>query len=346
MGEPNHVPPRTVVVVTADDARRKRIAAAFAAFAEAGLVPLFIPLEQAARGGVGERTPVAAVVDFDGDPQMALAAAFHLRRSSPRMGIAVLAPSPGFPVPVEAVDLSLGPLVTGDDESVDELPRVALSMAEGLADDSASNRELRLRHQELRDITDSLARQSVHLIRLRNELAAEKKKFETVVNGAADGMAFYDTDGRLELVNPVARDLFFDLCHEPPLSLDDLDGRLCPLKADDRKGEEGLFEIRLGDRALRIHVIPVTDSDNRPAGTLISFVDVTRDREYERLKTDFTNMISHELRTPLTSIRAAVDNFLRGNLGEVSDRQRTFLELIARNVDRQQALIDDLLDLA
>ncbi len=337
---------RYVVIIVSDTARRERIEAAFNASPVEGLVPYCIPLEQAARGGIEERLTAAALIDFEPDPQLALAAAFHLRRSHPRLAIAALAPSPGYPIPVEALDLGLGPLVTDDDDSLAEFPQVALSMADGEGDDTTTNRELRLRHQELRDITDSLARQSVHLIRLRNELASEKKKFETVVNGAADGLAFYDTDRQLELVNPVARDLFFDLGDQPAMRLEELDEQLRPLRTEDRKEEENLFEIRLAGRSMRVQIITVTDSDAHPAGTLVSFVDVTRDREYERLKTDFTNMISHELRTPLTSIRAAVDNFLRGNLGEVSEKQRTFLELMARNVDRQQALIDDLLDLA
>jgi signal transduction histidine kinase len=342
-------PPRPLVplIVTDDIARRERIAEIFASFAAASFAPLFQGVAQTARASAPSGKEVAgAVIDCADDPMGAVAAAFRLRRELPGVGIALMAPSPGFPVPVEMVELSVGPLITGDDDGLSSLPNVILAMTEEETDDAASRRDLRLRHQELRDITDSLARQSVHLIRLRNELAAEKNKFETVINGAADGIAYYDNEGRLELVNPVARDLFFDLGSTAPTALDALLALLAERRVDARNESADAFEAAFGESTYRVRLSHVADSRGEPAGSLVSFVDVTGDKEYEKLKNDFTSMISHELRTPLTSIRASVDNFLRGNLGEVTDRQRKFLEMIARNVDRQQALIDDLLDLA
>jgi signal transduction histidine kinase len=107
-----------------------------------------------------------------------------------------------------------------------------------------------------------------------------------------------------------------------------------------------VLEIVINSATYRVRKISIDAGSEPGAGTILLFTDVTRDKEYDRLKSDFTSMISHELRTPLTSVRAAVDNFLRGNLGSITQKQEKFLNLIARNVDRQNRLIDDLLDLA
>ncbi|MBI4666839.1 MAG: hypothetical protein HY751_10575 [Nitrospinae bacterium] len=289
----------------------------------------------------------AAVVDFTSDPKAAALAAWRLRSISQEMGIAVIAPSGEFLVPVEVLELGLGPFVAWDDDGIASMPQMVLAMAEpgsGASSGIASQNVLRQRHQELRDITDSLARQSVHLIHLRNELAAEKSKLETIINGMTDGVVFFDISGKLETINPVASALF------PYLALgDEAKEQFVSRLMEGRQGElktGGYFDATITGRIYRVRVTEVAGAEGGPAGSLVMLTDITQDKEYERLKNDFTSMISHELRTPLTSIRAAVDNFMSGNLGDVTERQIRFLEMIKRNVERQQALIDDLLDLA
>ena len=81
-------------------------------------------------------------------------------------------------------------------------------------------------------------------------------------------------------------------------------------------------------------------------GRLTVFRDVTRERAVDRMKTEFVALVSHELRTPLTSIKGYVDLLLDGDVGEVGDQQREFLEVVSNNVERQAALINDLLDIS
>jgi len=98
-------------------------------------------------------------------------------------------------------------------------------------------------------------------------------------------------------------------------------------------------------RELELTSVPVR-AEAEFLGRLYAFRDVTRERESDRVKTEFLSMASHELRTPLTSIRGYVDLVLDGEAGEVSEHQREFLGVAKRNVDRLVKLVNDILDLS
>lgn len=68
-------------------------------------------------------------------------------------------------------------------------------------------------------------------------------------------------------------------------------------------------------------------------------------RKLDRMKDEFIALVSHELRTPLTSIRGYLE-LLQDDLesGPVTpEQQRDFLQVIDRNSDRLQRLVEDLL---
>ena len=62
------------------------------------------------------------------------------------------------------------------------------------------------------------------------------------------------------------------------------------------------------------------------------------------MKQQFISTVSHELRTPLTAIREGINIVLEGVAGRVKKKQKEFLELSKRNVDRLSMLINDVLD--
>jgi signal transduction histidine kinase len=66
-------------------------------------------------------------------------------------------------------------------------------------------------------------------------------------------------------------------------------------------------------------------------------------RRLGRLKDEFLALVTHELRTPLTSIAGFVEALLSGHAGELTDQQRQFLQIVARNSDRLGGLVNDLL---
>jgi two-component system phosphate regulon sensor histidine kinase PhoR len=78
---------------------------------------------------------------------------------------------------------------------------------------------------------------------------------------------------------------------------------------------------------------------------LVVFRDVTDVRRLETMRRDFVANVSHELRTPVTAVRSAAETLQGGAADDPRARQK-FLDAIARNAERLQRLIEDLLDLS
>ncbi len=99
-------------------------------------------------------------------------------------------------------------------------------------------------------------------------------------------------------------------------------------------------------RDLHLFSTPVRGPSGEEYGRLFAFRDVTHEREVDRMKTEFVSLVSHELRTPLTSIKGYVDLLLEGEVGDLAEEQREFLEIVGSNAQRLVALINDLLDIS
>jgi PAS domain S-box-containing protein len=78
----------------------------------------------------------------------------------------------------------------------------------------------------------------------------------------------------------------------------------------------------------------------------VGFVlDLTRQRESDRIKADFISMVSHELRTPLTSIHGSLGLLDSGVVGEIPSTAKNLVQIALKNSKRLGVLVNDLLDM-
>jgi len=98
-------------------------------------------------------------------------------------------------------------------------------------------------------------------------------------------------------------------------------------------------------RLLQAHGTPLKDESGLAMGTLLVFHDVTQFKRLERTRRDFVANVSHELKTPITSIKGFVESLLAGAIHE-PDNALNFLRIIARQTDRLNEIINDLLSLS
>jgi PAS domain S-box-containing protein len=80
-------------------------------------------------------------------------------------------------------------------------------------------------------------------------------------------------------------------------------------------------------------------------GSVVTYLDITKRREIERMKNEFISVVSHELRTPLTSIRGALGLVASGRLGALPDKSQRMLDIAVTNTDRLVRLINEILDI-
>jgi two-component system phosphate regulon sensor histidine kinase PhoR len=96
---------------------------------------------------------------------------------------------------------------------------------------------------------------------------------------------------------------------------------------------------------LHAHGTALRDGHRKRIGAVVVMNDITRLRRLERVRKDFVANVSHELKTPITSIKGFVETLLDGAMNDPEDARR-FLDIIARQAGRLNAIINDLLTLS
>ena len=194
---------------------------------------------------------------------------------------------------------------------------------------------------EIEDIARGLTRAATELRSRHERELRERSELAAVVETVSEGILQVDRTGRIVRVNPAGARLL----RLPP----DAAGRTVASmvrNADLRamlRGRAapgaGSGEVVLDDRRILVSTRTLRDG-----GAVMTLVDLTDLRRLEEVRRDFVANASHELKTPLTSIRGYTETLLADDLPEA--QRREFLRTVARNADRLQRVVDDLLDLS
>jgi two-component system phosphate regulon sensor histidine kinase PhoR len=111
-----------------------------------------------------------------------------------------------------------------------------------------------------------------------------------------------------------------------------------------RGGSASEMELELSGLVSKRVLVRASALEREPGSVLAVLVDLTELRKLESVRRDFVANASHELRSPLTSIRAAAETL--ESAYDDPDSARRFVELIVRNAERLQNLVDDMLALS
>ncbi|MFH1239226.1 MAG: ATP-binding protein, partial [bacterium] len=189
--------------------------------------------------------------------------------------------------------------------------------------------------------------------RLQSVLGTEKSKMGTMVESMQEGVIMIDHTGGIAILNPQARRML-NFGMDEDITTEALEKKLgvdfeeIYKECRDKKYYQAKDIIipQEQSRVLRCEVSPVLSPEGPVVGLVVVLRDITKEKELERMKSEFISTISHELRTPLTTIRETVSQILDGILGETTAEQRDFLNMCMEDTDRLKRIIDNLLDIS
>ncbi|MEM1445635.1 MAG: ATP-binding protein [Planctomycetota bacterium] len=197
---------------------------------------------------------------------------------------------------------------------------------------------------------------------LRQRLASEtarRNELETLLASMTEGVLAVDMDGRLINLNRAGADLL-RLSRDHALGQDLREvvrntriAELLQTTLDDQDAQQDEFELSLaGDalehpRTIQAQAATLLDGDQNTIGALVVLHDVTQLRRLEAVRSEFVANVSHEVKTPVAAIKAAVETLLDDHEGQMPQTDReNFERMIARQADRLDAIVEDLLALA
>ncbi|MBC8486386.1 MAG: HAMP domain-containing protein [Bacteroidetes bacterium] len=205
---------------------------------------------------------------------------------------------------------------------------------------------------EISSLAETLNTMAKQLDERIRTLSKQRNEQEAMLRSMVEGVIAVDMDERIILINKAAGNFF-------QISAKDCSKKLISevirntslqefiryaLKSNKRtKTEITIFQEK--DLVLEIRGSALQDVKGNQIGTLIVMNDITQFRQLESMRSEFVANVSHELKTPITSIKGFVETLQDGEVKD-PDKIIQFLDIIAKQTDRMNAIIDDLLKLS
>ncbi len=189
----------------------------------------------------------------------------------------------------------------------------------------------------------------------------ELEKFQLAVENASDHIVITDEDGRCLYMNNAAERITGfkkeEILGEKVGTKDNWGGLMDKDVYEDLwrtiKEEKKPFMGDLKNKRkdgeeyeAKASIAPIKGSD----GDVIFFTgierDITKEKEVDKVKTEFVSLASHQLRTPLSTIGWYTEMLLSGDAGEVNQEQKDYLKEIYDGNQRMVELVNALLDVS
>jgi PAS domain S-box-containing protein len=224
-------------------------------------------------------------------------------------------------------------------------------------------KDIRLKSQELRDQKDAMLNILEDVERQKSQLVAlaeDLQKFRLAVAEASDHIVITDAEGIILYANKAVEEITGFSPSEvigKKVGNKELWGGLMdkefyvqlwktikfdkkPLKAEinnkRRNGE--LYTVSAS-------ITPIVDEVTDEVKFFVGIErDITKEKAIDKAKTEFVSLASHQLRTPLSTIRWYTEMVLAGDMGEINEKQRKYIEEIDNANGRMIDLVNALLN--
>lgn len=203
---------------------------------------------------------------------------------------------------------------------------------------------------ELSNSINILAR-NLHDISVMRE--TEKERLKTLIENMGSALIMIDRNGYVTIVNR-------SFLKQLTIALEDVDGKLFKKIGLPKKIETFIDQLFMTEVSSREQIsieknlhtyymdaygAPVIGEHGKWLGIVVVMHDITELVKLEQVRKDFVANVSHELKTPVTSIKGFSETLLYGAYKN-EETLLSFLEIIHKESNRLQMLINDLLDLS
>jgi two-component system, OmpR family, phosphate regulon sensor histidine kinase PhoR len=206
--------------------------------------------------------------------------------------------------------------------------------------------------EEIAGLNETMTDMARQLHARINTTTQQRTEIEAILSSMLEGVIAVDADERIIIMNNAAARMFG--CNASTVqgrSIQEAvrNSHLQQFIAETLSGEKpvereiGLFSDV--EQYLFGHGTLIRDVEGKRIGALFVLSDITRIRRLENIRKDFVANVSHEIKTPITAIKGFVEILRDDNPKDEQDVKR-FLEIIAKHVNRLEAIIDDLLKLS
>jgi two-component system, OmpR family, phosphate regulon sensor histidine kinase PhoR len=183
------------------------------------------------------------------------------------------------------------------------------------------------------------------------ELSEDRAQLLAMLTSMVEGVMVLDYKGRILQVNPALERMFgvtrAETRGRPSLEVfghSELNALVSSVLAT-RTGQKDEIILTPSGRCLDVEASVAGGEQDNEACAVLVFHDITELRRLENIRKDFVANVSHELRTPLTSIKGYVEALLDGGKDNPETSVR-FLEIILKQSDRLNLILEDLLQLS
>lgn len=221
-------------------------------------------------------------------------------------------------------------------------------------DSKNASRVVRELYKAFNDMSEKLRSYNESSI---ESLMLEKNKFEAILMSIANGVIVCDSNDNVLLVNDHAKQLLEvsddeiirtnirQYCDNNGIDafkekIDEF--KNTPIAEMTDKPLE--FNIDVSEKVLKSVISPMFLQSGEYVGYIIVLIDVTKEVEMDRLRSQFVSNVSHELRTPVTVLRTYSDTL--ANMGDEFDyeTQKEFLGIMNKEIIRLHDMVNDILD--
>ncbi|MDA3814839.1 MAG: ATP-binding protein [Patescibacteria group bacterium] len=230
------------------------------------------------------------------------------------------------------------------------------------------NREDLLENQakQLSKKTKLLSKREKTLSSINTSLTEEKNKIESIISNFTGPIIFINSKKEISLINPSAKEFLginendygTKVSSKNNYALENFskliknDFKITNNKGELDKNNKPIEEIELKNnkdtKTYKVITTSVCRGENKDAcyGFLKIFYDLTREKEIDKMKSEFISIAAHQLRTPLSAIKWVIKMILDEDVGNLNKEQTELLEKGYKSNERIIELVNDLLNVS